>query len=282
MSGTTASEWQGRKSEGDESPDGLLTLFVELVRMQFTVMVRYRLNFVGQLGGGFLFFIVLFFGGTLAAGAAGISGSAMGPTLDGFIVGWFTYLVAQSAYSSLPGDITKESEWGTLEQLYMSPYGFGKVMTAKIFVSIIQSLVIGMTLLGAALLVTQRSLAVDLLTVVPVLLLGILSVVGIGYAVAGLALIYKRVSSFFQYMQFAIVGLVAAPVAGVPWLRLLPLVQSSSMLQSAMRRGTRLWNFPLFDFVVLVVVASVYLLLGYAVFVYCSKVARKRGVMGHY
>lgn len=282
MSNSTENEWSERQTQREDSPDGLHTLFVEIVKMQFTIMYRYRLNFVGQIGGGFLFFVMLFFGGSFAASAAGVSGSAIAPTLDGFIVGWFLYLVSQSAYSSLPDSVTRESEWGTLEQLYMSPYGFGKVMSAKIFVSLIQSISIGAILLIMALFVTQRTLSIDVPTVLPVLLFGALSVVGVGYAVAGLALIHKRISSFYQYMQFAIAGLVAAPLAEIPWLRLLPVVQSSSMLQLAMRNGVRLWEFTVVEISTLVGVAALYLLIGYTIFLYCSRIARHRGVMGHY
>lgn len=260
---------------------GVYTLLREVFIKRFRIMIRYRVNFLAQLLASYLFFAVLFFGGQAAVDSVG-GAPTIGSTLDGVIVGWFLYTMAQSSYSSLPGNVTQESEWGTLEQLYMSPYGFGTVMSAKVVVNVVQSVIFGALMLGLILLTTQRALSIDFVTIVPVTLLALLSVVGIGFVFAGLALIYKRVESVSQLMQFFIIGLIAAPVAGFSPLRLLPLVQGSSMLQDAMRNGVRLWEFPASELGLLVGTALVYWLAGYAVFLVCSRVARGRGVMGHY
>ncbi|WP_232820503.1 ABC transporter permease [Halorussus litoreus] len=278
---SAADDSTGRSDSADLSLAGGLTLLRELFIKRFRIMLRYRVNFLAQMLASYLFFAVLFFGGQAAVGSVG-GNQAITETLDGVIVGWFLYTMAQSAYSSLPGNVTQESEWGTLEQLYMSPYGFGPVMVTKVVVNIFQSFLVGALMLGLILLTTQRTLAIDVLTIVPVTLLALVSVVGIGFVFAGLALVYKRVESVSQLMQFVIVGLIAAPVAGLSPLRFLPLVQGSSMLQDAMRNGVRLWEFPAFDLGILVGVAAVYSLAGYAVFLVCSRVARRRGVMGHY
>jgi ABC-2 type transport system permease protein len=107
-------------------------------------------------------------------------------------------------------------------------------------------------------------------------------VVGIGFVFAGLALLYKRIENVSQLMQFVFLGLISAPVVGIPVLRLLPLVQGSALLQEAMQNGVRLWEFSVIDLSVLVGSAVVYSLLGYLVFRWCTNRARRIGVMGHY
>lgn len=266
----------------DDEAGTVFRLIWELLVQRFTIMVRYRVNFLAQLVGAYMFFAVIFFGGQMAVDTTSASASAMDSTFDGFLVGWFLYMIVQSAYFSLPGDVTKESEWGTLEQLYMTPYGFGTLMSAKVLVDIVQSVVLGGAMLALMLVTTQRTFTIDVFTIVPILLLGVLSVVGIGFVFAGLALIYKRIESFFQFVQFALIGLIAAPVANIPALRLLPLVQGSAMLQDAMRGSIRLWEFSAVDLGILAGTAVAYSVAGYAVFLYCSRIARKRGVMGHY
>ena len=275
----------GSSQEARSTEDGLAgipTLLWAIAYKQFLLIVRYRVNFVGRIVGTYLFFAILFFGGQAAVAGVGGTTAGMDATLDGFIVGWFLFTMAQSAYFSLSRGVTVESEWGTFEQLYMSPYGFGAVMAGKVLVNIIESVFFGAIILILMLVTTGRTLTVDVLTLAPVIALGLLSIVGIGFVFAGLTLIYKKIQSFGQFIQFAIIGLIAAPVAEIPVLRALPLVQGSSMMQDTMRHGIRLWEFPTVDLAILVVVGLFYSLAGYAVFRYCSHVARKRGVMGHY
>ncbi|WP_211250812.1 ABC transporter permease [Haladaptatus cibarius] len=190
--------------------------------------------------------------------------------------------MAQGAYAGLSGDVTMESQWGTLEQLFMSPHGFGKVMFLKAISNVVQSMVVGGLVLAMMLVTTQRVLAVDVVTIVPITLFALLSVVGLGFIFAGLALIYKRIGSISNLMQFGMIALVGAPIIDVSYLRFLPLVQGSAMLQEAMRFGTRLWQFSAVELGILVGTAFLYLIIGYAVFRFCSRIARKRGVMGHY
>ncbi|MFC7176556.1 ABC transporter permease [Halosegnis marinus] len=201
---------------------------------------------------------------------------ALGGTFDALVVGWFLWTMSTVAYFGLAQGITQESQWGTLEQLYMSPYGFGAVMGARVVALLGESLLWGGSVLVLMLVTTDRALSVDVLTVVPVVVLALLSVVGIGFVFAGAALVYKRIENVTQLMQFVIIGLVAAPVADLPALRYLPLVQGSSMLQQAMGEGTRLWQFPAAEVAVLVAAGVGYCLAGYAVF----RVAARRAPGG--
>lgn len=197
-------------------------------------------------------------------------------------MGWFLWTMSLIADFSLSQNITEEAQWGTLEQLYMSPFGFGAVMAAMVAANLLESPLWGGTILALMLLTTGQDLAVDLLTVVPVSVLSLMSVVGIGFVFAGLALLYKRIGNVQQLMQFVLIGLIAAPVAGLSPLRFLPLVQGSAMLQEAMRHGTVLLAFPTADLVILAGTAVGYSLAGYGFFVLAANRARKKGVMGHY
>lgn len=268
--------------ERDGSAASLPLLFWTLLRIRVLLLIRYKMNFLAQILGIYLFFVLLFVGGRAAANQLGGGIGSLGSTLDAVIVGWFLWTMAQSAYFSLAGEITQESRWGTLEQLYISSYGFGTVMGFKIVVNVLTSLLIGTFMLALLLVTTGRSLSLDVVTIAPITILALGSVVGIGFVFGGLTLVYKKLSSVSQLMQFVLVGLVAAPTAGFSPVRALPLVQGSAMLQEAMRDGVRLWQFPLFDLALLAGVAVAYLAGGYLVFQYCSRVARKRGVMGHY
>jgi len=277
MSNVTSSN-QADTADGES----FLMLLWTMFRMNFLLMIRYRLNFVMRILAMYVFFAIIFFGGQRVIQNVGVGIGAIGSTLDAVIVGWFLWTMSQSAYSGLSSVVTQESRWGTLEQLYMSPHGFGRIMGAKIVVNLTISLLIGTVLLVLMLLTSRRSLTLDVVTVLPLVVLTLASVIGIGFIFGGLALIYKKISSVSSLMQIALIGLVAAPAADIFGLRFLPLVQGSSMLQSAMRDGVALWAFEPLQLGILVGTAVGYLGVGYFVFQICSRVARERGVMGHY
>ncbi|WP_231183996.1 ABC transporter permease [Haladaptatus sp. DYF46] len=260
---------------------GTTTLFAAVLRKRAYLLARYPMNTLAQIVTVYLFFAAIFFGGKAAAGSIGGAG-ALSDTFGGLIVGWFLWTMALTAYFSLASSVTQEAQWGTLEQLYMSPYGFGSVMAASVVAYLLESMLWGAIILPLMLVTTGQSLAVDLLTVVPIVVLTLLPVVGIGFVFAGLALLYKRIENLSQLMQFVLIGLIAAPIADSEPLRYLPLVQGSSMLQRAMQGGVRLWQFPASDLAVLVVTAVGYCLLGFYAFKRAARRARRMGVLGHY
>lgn len=268
-------------STRDHTTAGIGTLLRMLLKRRFLITVRYRVNFIAQTVSTYLTFAVVFFGGRAAASRI-VPVDQLGGTLAGLIVGWFLYVMSMSAFNGLSGMITSESRRGTLEQLYMSPYGFGRVMGCAIVTNVVFAVVFGLVVFTIALLTSGQTLSLNLLTVIAIVVCGLLSISGVGFGFGGLALIYKQIDSVTRLMQYVIILVIAAPLVDVPGARLLPLGQSSAMLQTAMRDGVRLWEFAPIDLGVLIAVAAGYLAVGYAVFHVCSRIARKRGVMGHY
>lgn len=260
---------------------GLPTLVASILRRRALLLYRYPLNTLAQLGGIVLFFVVVFFGGEAIVRAGGAE-AALGETFDGLIVGWFLWTMALAAYFGLTMSVIEESQWGTLERLYMTPYGFGAVMGSIAVARILESLLWGALSLVAMLAITGRTLSIDVLTVGPLSVLAVASAVGLGFVFGGLALLFKRIENLNQVIQVGIIGLVSAPATGIDALGYLPLVQGSAMLQRAMREGVALWGFPVGDLAVLGVTAVGYPITGYAVFALCTRRARRQGLMGHY
>ncbi|MFB6177882.1 MAG: ABC transporter permease, partial [Halobaculum sp.] len=119
-------------------------------------------------------------------------------------------------------------------------------------------------------------------TVVPVALLGLCSVIGLGFVFGGATVVYKRIGNLFQLVQFGIIALIAAPVEQIPWVRAFPIVQAKYMLGKAMREGVSLWAFSPRAIGILVVVAVGYFTAGYLVFRLLVRRARRLGVLGDY
>lgn len=266
----------GDPGERDGGRLSLKPLVTVVARKQLTLLVRYPLNTLSRFLTMVIFFLVIFFGGR------SVAGPALTDSLEGLIVGFFLFTLAMTAYSGLAWDVTREAQWGTLERLFMSPYGFGTVMAVKALVNVCLSFLWGFALLVVMMGVSGRWVTVDPLTVVPLALVTLGSVVGIGFCFAGLALVYKRLENLFPLVQFGFVPLIAAPVGSVEWLKLLPVAHGSYLTRLAMAEGQALWTFPLSELGVLVATTAAYLALGYYCFHRASITARRRGLLGHY
>lgn len=260
----------------DTGVRGYGRFFVAAARKRVILLTRYPVNTLSRFGTIALVFLVVFYGGRAVAPAA------ISDTIEGIIVGYLLWSMAIAAYSGLSWNVTREAQWGTLEQLFMSPFGFGRVMLAKTVVNVLEAFLWGALTLAIMLVVTGRTLTIDPVTVVPIAALALAPAVGIGFVFGGLAIRFKRIENAFQLVQFVFIGLIAAPVGTYPMLRWLPLAQGSQLLQQAMRDGVGLSAMPLEALGILGITAVGYLGLGYGIFLYCQRWARRRGVMGHY
>lgn len=247
-----------------------------ILKKELILLARYPVNTGAYFFALYSIFLLIFFGGRT------FGGDAFDDSLGAIIVGYFLVTLSFTAFNELAYTFSREAAWGTLEQLYMSEVGFGATTALIAVIRTFLSLLWASLMLGLMILTTGKSIAVDVLSVLPVTLLAIAPLIGIGFAFGGAAILYKRISNVFNLMQFGVVGLVAAPVETYPLLKLLPLAQGSYVLRLIMNRGYRLWEVPAQELAVLVVVALAYLLVGYAAFDKFVTVARDRGVMGHY
>lgn len=251
-------------------------LFYTIFRKELTIVVRYPVNFLTGLVSLFGIFVVIVEGGRR------FGGTAFSDSLGGVIVGYLVFMMAQISYQGLASSVTDEAEWGTLERLHMSPLGFGRVMVFVAISNLLISLLWMVLLLPLTLLFTGKTLALDPVTIVPIALLGLCSVIGLGFVFGGATVVYKRIGNLFQLVQFGIIALIAAPVEQIPWVKAFPIVQAKYLLGKAMREGVSLWSFSPQALGILVVVAVGYFAAGYAVFRLFVRRARRLGVLGDY
>ncbi|RCU46707.1 ABC transporter permease [Haloplanus salinus] len=265
---------------GGRRDDAAAATYVHLARAvlyrEYLVFVRYPANAVGGIVVALFFFGVLFYGGRMVAGRA------LTDSLEGLLVGYFLWTLSVGAYSAISNDIGSEVQWGTLERHVTSPFGFAPVVLLKGVAKLVRTFLTSGVVLAVMLVVSGTTLQLDVLTVVVVAGLGVTSVLGVGLAAGGVAVLYKRIGNWLNLLQFGFVLLISAPAFDLGWTRLLPLAHGSALLQRAMVDGVRLWEFGAVDLALLVVVAGAYLGGGYVVFRSATRRARRRGVLGDY
>ena len=255
-----------------------LVLFKTMLEWEFIIMRRYLFNMLSALITIYILFLLIFFGArALGGGAPGFDG-----TLDAIVVGFLVWTFAAFAYLEFALKLVREAQEGTLEQLYMSPLGFTWVSLFRILSAFWFHLTLNIVFLVLMMATTGRWLHLDVVSLLPLILLTLTGVYGIGFAIGGLALVFKRIESFVQIFQFALVGLIAAPIDRFPFLRYLPLAEGNRLIRRVMVEGLSIFELPTADLVFLLVNSAVYFGLGFLVFKLMENVARDRGLLGHY
>jgi ABC-2 type transport system permease protein len=255
---------------------GYAQLAKAVLYREYLVFVRYPANAIGGIVVSVFFFGLLFYGGRMLAGRA------LTDSIEGIVVGYFLWTLSVGAYSAISNDIGSEVQWGTLERHVMTPFGFAPVALLKGVAKVVRTFVTSAVILGVMLVVTGTTLRLNVGTIVAISVLSIASVLGLGFAAGGITVLYKRVGSWLNLLQFGFIVLISAPAFDLGWTKFLPLALGSSMLQRAMIDGTRLWEFPLAEVAILVGVAVAYVGFGYLVFQYSTRRARRLGVLGDY
>lgn len=253
-------------------------VFKAVFRKIYLEMTRYAFNSISGLITIYIVFLLLFFGAKMVGGSAMNTGSS----LEGLVVGYVVWVIAMMAYQDPAWRISTEAEIGTLEQSYLSPAGFAWVNISCVLSDLVFNLIMLAVILVAVMLTTGRWLNLDLLSLLPLMLITSAAAYGLGFAMGGLALVYKRIQSSFQILQFVLVAFIIAPIGRLAWVKFLPLALGNDLLRRVMVDGQRLWELPASDIFLATAVGAGYLLLGLGAFAYCVRVARDRGLLGHY
>lgn len=257
----------------------LVSALTAITRRTFIMMGRYVFNTVSALISIYMVFCLAFFG--MKAFAAASPSRALDGTLEGTIVGFFIWALAVFGYSGLSWELINEAQMGTLEQLYLSPNGFKWLCAFQVVVDFLTNVAVAVVFLFAMMATTGRWLNLDVVSIAPLLIVTLLGAYGVGFALGGLALVFKRIQSFFQVVQFAFVGCLVIPWR-IPWARFLPLSMGNSLIYRVMAEHKRLWELPAADLLTALAVGAAYLAVGLAIFSTSERAAKTRGLLGHY
>lgn len=240
-------------------------------------MLRYLPDTISSVVTFYAIFLLMFWGIQLVAAPETVDASSQYLIVS--VVLWFLALMAMQG---IGWEITQEATRGTLEQLYMSPVGTWSILLARMISRVAIELVIVVLVLALAMLTARQWLTFDLMTLLPLLLLVVTCMIGVGFMVAALSLLFKQIQAFLQIAQFIFFALVAVPVGLSSWLELAPVIRGSSMIRRAMIEGITLTQFAASDWLLLAANAVVYLALGVLIYKLAERRAMQRGLLGQY
>lgn len=254
-----------------------LNVFKANIRREYIMLKRYLPNTIAML----ITFYVLFLG--MFAGISLIGDpSTQDTNIQYVIVNYIFWFLAMVVVNDIGWQITNEATQGTLEQLGMSPMGIWKIMLSRLLSSTLIEFVIIIALLYLSMFTAGQWLNVDVISILPVLILTLISMFGLGLIIAGFTMILKQIQAFLQILQFILAGLTFVPLSVAPFLAFFPFVKGIDMVREIMINGVAITEFSAADISILVFNAVFYFGLGLIVFLRCERFAMQKGLLAHY
>jgi len=253
-------------------------LYGASLRWRMLELRRYAFDTLSGVVSIYGFFVVIFFGARIFGGDR----PGFGDTLEGVVVSYAVWALTMLALGSLTFELTQEAQQGTLEQLGMSPFGLAPVLVARALTSIVVYFGIWVALFVVMMATTGRWLNVDVVSTLPLVVVTVLGVLGLGFLLGGLAVVFKRIQQALQVWQILVIGLVVVPPDEVVVVKYLPLAWGTHLLRRVMVDDASIFDLSAGDLLFLVANSAFYFVGGIFVFKRFERAARERGLLGHY
>ena len=240
---------------------------------------RYPMEMVGQLIVITMIFYGLFLGAQYIAGPT----AQFGDRLDALVVGYVLWTLALFAIGDLSWGLMNEAREGTLEQVFLSPFGPGRVYMARNVAGLLLTLGLNLSILGLIMLLTGVRLDFSWAALAPLATV-LLGAYGLGFLLGALALYFKRIQAFLNLFQFVLMFLIMTPFEQLHGLFRAAGPgghgqQVAGQLRALMARGEA------FDPVVFglgLANGLLYLVVGLWVFGLAVRAVKRRGLLGGY
>jgi ABC-2 type transport system permease protein len=253
------------------------------IQRHLATLVAYPIDSVAWLAMTCLLFLALV---TILDGTSGGTYGREGQVLT--MVGWLTFQIGGGYIDHISRSISDEAESGTLEQICLSPIPLTVVFAARsvvyltiasvrgVIAAVILALIVGVLPINASL--------------ISLFLASLPGACGLGLALAGLALVFKRTKAVtglvFGLMIFLTGAFVGLEKTG--WLftatqLLLPLTWAISLMRATLTSNltlSTLWSSG--ELIGLLAHSLVHLTVGMAAFAWGYRTARRRGTLAHY
>jgi ABC-2 type transport system permease protein len=257
----------------------MLELFLAEFRRNWIQFIRYPFEAIG----GIVITTTIFYGLFLSTRYVAGPSLQLGDRFDAIVVGYVLWSLVLFTMVDISSGLQYEAQTGTLEQLFLSPFGATLVLVMRAFASLVLRLALILTILLIIMALTGSNIKFP-----PTLLLPLLTVLlgayGLAFILGSVALLLKQVQQLLGIFQFALLFLMATPTETwtgslqiVRWL--LPMTGGAGLLRDVMARGEALnWT----GFGLALLNGVVYFTLGLLIFGFTEREAKRRGILGGY
>jgi ABC-2 type transport system permease protein len=257
----------------------MLELFLAEFRRSWIQFIRYPIEAIG----GVIVTTTIFYGLFLSVRYIGGPSLQFGDRLDAIIVGYVLWDLVLFIMTDIAGGLQYESQTGTLEQLFLSPFGAPTIFLMRALASLALRLILIVVILLIIMLLTGSRLEFPPILILPLLTV-VLGAYGLAFTMGSLTLLLKRIQQLLFIFQFALLLVMATPTESwtgslkiVGWL--LPMTTGAGLLRDLMARGEA---FDWARFALAWLNGFGYLTVGLLIFRFAEREAKRRGILGGY
>ena len=244
-------------------------------------ITRYKFNTLMQFGTFYFLFMAMFLGLNFFGQNMDVSPIKLGDTLESFVIGYFMWTVMLIAYSSVAYSISNDASKGTLEQICMSSLGLHSVVIVRSIAELIINLIFCFVILFSIMVTTGYWLNIDVFPLALIIILGIFSIFGLSLIFGGLAIVFKQVNALLNLVQYFLIGFVLFDMGPIV-SAFVPFRPAANIIYRMSINGFNLVDVSLIQYLSLIFNSIFYFIIGLIVFNYCSKIAKKKGLLGQY
>ncbi len=213
-----------------------------------------------------------------------------GPTLqfsnrlDAVVVGYILWTLVTSVIRVTAFGLQVEAQTGTIEQLFLSPFGTFIIFLMRTLASMTLYIILTLSTVVLVIILTKRHLYFPPTIFLPFMTL-LLGAYGLAFVMGALGLIFKRIQQLYGLLQFALLFLLTVPTEtwNEPLLHILnlflPMTTSAGIFRDLMARNQTL-NFLHLTFALFNGIG--YFVLGILVFNWAERKAKNEGFISWY
>ncbi len=257
----------------------MIELFLAELSRKWIEFRRYPVEAIA----GIFIFSSVFYGLFLSARYIAGPSFQLGERLDSIVIGYVLWTLVSFILASIAGELQREAQTGTLEQLFLSRFGAVKVFLMRTLADLTLQIVIILSILFIIMALTGSRLSFP-----PTLLLPFATVLlgayGFAFTIGSLALLLKRVQQLLLFIQFPLLFLLTTPTetwSGSAYVltQLLPMTSGAGILRALMARNESL---NLTHLTIACINGAIYFALGLLLFRLAEREAKRRGMLSGY
>jgi ABC-2 type transport system permease protein len=257
----------------------MFRLFQAELKRVWIEFIRYPLDTASTIIITSIFFYGLFLSIRYVAGP----NINFGSRLDAIVVGYVLWTLVTFIVQVIAFGLQTEAQTGTIEQLFLSPYGTLKVFIARALANVTTSLVMTVSVLCFTMVLTGRYLYFSPLLIFPLITV-LLAAYGLSLMMGALTLLFKRVGQMLGLVQFGMFFLLTIPAESWtgPFQALkiiLPMTLGAGILRDLMALNISL-DLPLIFLALLNGIG--YFVLGSLIFLWAERKAKHQGILNGY
>lgn len=243
------------------------------------MFLRYPVDAIALIFVMLFMFYGLFWGADYLAGGA----DKFGSRLESIVILYITWTLVVSVFAGVSGEIQKEADTGTLEQLLIARVSLPQLIVVRALANLGVSIVLTLITLLIVIYGTEVDLTFPVEAFIPIIAC-ILAGIGLGMLVGSITLLAKRAMGLIGILQLALMFLISLPwdswsetskVAGY----FLPLTSSAAQIKQMMSGELiELSNEHALAFLS----GTLYFILGYSIFSLATSKAQKLGLLSQH